>query len=397
MHRVRELERKLRGATGCHERAIIADALAPEYVNRGDALSAARVLSSIQIPEDDISLRARILSLRGLVAAIQGEPSDPLDQAIELVDQVDDRARAQVTQRAGLRSYYEGQAGPATDMSLQAIMYSEEIEWFWMAARAAMTLYATSYHLIGDFQQALFWLERTASFANQADDAPLRRISLWGQYDLAALLGEESRHESLQQLLRRQAESPHFTEAMLGVAADALGHAWHDSFSAMLGTLDGALTRTDLIQLISFSLEGCEDSRSPASGIFLDRGSRRVELSGYHGRSVDAEAPFLSFRRHLGRVFGGATLIAGDTNAGLRSLRARRFIGTGAAAALASALSTGQSTCLPRNCETCVDMLWPLRQPAERFLVWERARRRSPRLNERYWTASARPYLLRSG
>ncbi len=280
MQRVRELERKLRLASDPHERAIIADALAPEYATQGDSIAAARVLSEIETPEDDLPLRARILSMRGLIAAMQGESSKLLDEALSLLDHVDDHARAQVTQRAGVRSYYEGQAGPATDYSLQSITYSEEVGWFWMAARAASTLYATSYDLIGDFQQAMFWLERATSFANQANDGAFHAMALWSQYDLAALLGDRSRHESLQQLLRKRAERPHYSETMLGVAADALGHAWQESFQAMLGTVDSALTRPDLF---------------PAD-VVLARALRALALAG----SGDLLAARVESRRAIG-------------------------------------------------------------------------------------------------
>ena len=62
---MRELEARFRGATDPHERALLADAIVPEYVSHGDAGRAAEFIDSVT-EVDDPDLSARITAFRGV-------------------------------------------------------------------------------------------------------------------------------------------------------------------------------------------------------------------------------------------------------------------------------------------------------------------------------------------
>ena len=341
---LRDLHRALRDAITPAERARIADLLVPEYVNRGDAIAAGSVLGTVGDPDkvEDDDLRGRLWSLRGLVAAMQGESSTAMERALETALDLEPHSRIVITQRGALGAYFLRDASAAMERALQAVGEAEYVGWHRGAAVSAMSLYGTSYHLLTDLPQAQFWLERTTMFASLAQDERLKQIALWAQYDLAAILGDVERHAALKQILRQRSAVPQYTEAIVGIVADALGEAWSAQFEVLVQTLTVGLERSELKEAQVVLLRGFLSLALVASGEGHEgRKQARQAMALARSRS-EAELPYLEHERELGFVLAACAIrFNGVTARSTRDLQSRPT-GSSAAAALARTVLSGR-------------------------------------------------------
>jgi DNA-binding CsgD family transcriptional regulator len=336
--RLKELEARFRLARDPRERALIADALVPEYVTRGETASAADVLAVVT-PTEDAELDACIASLRGIVAAMSGDnPNKELGPALDLLSMIPDRTSALVRHRAGVAYFFARRMHEAEEHSLHALWLAETNGLRHLAMASASVLYGVHYHLTGDLQAARYYAEVQGIEATAAGDSAARGSALRLQYDLAATFGEWDRASALRALLRRESFSDRMDEFPARVA-DCLMHGRSGDFAAMRGAtklvLDTAKQKPD------FALAHGLQSLALA-GLDLDEDARRearraLGLSRESGGEI--ELAYLTIRRRLGGILAAYTsALIGDVVRGDRALRSRAKL-DGALGALAQILA----------------------------------------------------------
>ena len=318
----RELESKFRLSRDPGERAVLADALVPEYLSTFDAESASAVLAATA-DVDDPAVRARLNALRAIVAAIQGEdPSTLAARSLGEAELLPAPVRALVHQRIGLAFMNARDAVRTHEHELRALALCEELGLRRLAARAASVLYALLYHLTGDLQAARYFAELATLEATTCSDAPMRRRYLIAQFDLAAVFGEWDRARSLRELLRRETD-PELAAAIAVAVGDALLHGATGDFAAMHGAVSPVLrvlaNTADLALLrgiCSLALAGLGKDSEARSEARRALGLSRVQGAG--------EMAYLLIRRRLGAVLAAYTsMLVGDSYHGSRALDTR--------------------------------------------------------------------------
>jgi DNA-binding CsgD family transcriptional regulator len=333
---LRELEARFRSSTDPHERAVLADAIVPEYVSIGDAARAAEVIDSI--PDvDDPDLAARLTALRAIVEAMHGNDPEKI-----LVDVVSKKSLASATSavvqhRAGLAYFYARRPHAAENHALQALWFADADGQRRLAARAASVLYAVHYHLTGDMKAARYYAEVAAVEATAAGEAVIRRLFLIAQLDLAVCFGEWDRARSLLELLRRDKWYDTYSggqAAQVGLIM-ILGHS--GDFATMKGAVDSFLeaARSKADYSLAYALSALALAGSGIDDEAARLARRAISMSREGGVPENAGD---SIRRRLASVIGAfVCILVGDVHRGTRALEARTKL-PGGSGALARAL-----------------------------------------------------------
>ncbi len=338
---MRELEARFRGATDPHERALLADAIVPEYVSHGDAGRAAEFIDSVT-EVDDPDLSARITALRGVVDAMHGnDPRRFLDRAFRMAAGGSTVTAAVVHHRAGVAYFNARLAHEAEKHALQALWLADSDGQRRLAARAASVLYAVHYHLTGDMHSARYYAELAAVEATAGGENTIRRFFLCVQLDLAVSFGEWDRARSLLDLLRRDRWYDSYSGGQLAQFGMIMLHGHGGDFTAMKGAvdtfIDSASANADYalghaLLALAYAGAGIDDEAAKAA-------RRAIGLSREHGVS---ELAYHSLRRRLAAVIGAyVCVIIGDVHRGSRALESRTkspgYVGAFARALYASA------------------------------------------------------------
>lgn len=336
--RLSDLEAQFRLAQDARERAILADALVPQYISRGDARAAAEALASVQ-DGDEAEIRARLLALRGVVAAMRGEDAARyLEGALELLPSISEPSVVTIHQRAGVAYFFARQPHEAEEHCLQALWLSDFNGLRWEATAAASVLYGIHYHLTGDLKAARYYAEVQGVEAVAAGNKAARRSALNLQYDLAATFAEWERAATLRALLRREGSIDSYGNEFPARVADCLVQGHQGNFPAMRGLIEVLAKQGS--STADFALAHALGALALA-GLGLDEEARRESrraLGLSREPALGAEFAHLTIRRRLGAVLAAhACVLIGDIVRGSRALDVRTKL-PGAIGALAQAL-----------------------------------------------------------
>lgn len=338
--RLRELEAQFRLAEDPHERALIADALVPEYVTLGDAKNAEEVLGSIGGERNDLELNARITALRAVVAAMNGDPPDDfVSKALESLPALPEYSMALVRGRVGVAYFYARRSREAEEHLLQALWLADVAGLRAIATKTAGVLYGVHYHLTGDLQAARYYAEVQGLEAVAAGDKALHRWSLYQQLDLATTFAEWDRASSIRALLRREVVGESYGNELTLRIADAIIQGQAGNFVAMRGAADAVLKEAK--DTADFALGRAMLSVALA-GLGSDEEARREArraLALSREPTTLRELAYLTIRRRLAAVLAAyVSMLIGDVVRGSRALDVRGKW-TGSIGALARALS----------------------------------------------------------
>ena len=324
---IREMERRFRAATSARDRAAIAERLLPELISLADVDRALAVLARVPLQIADPALAARILALRGVVAAMRGLDASDIDRALALMTGLPEADTVIITGRAMYAAFLQKDAMTAQRHALSALEIAERIGDHRSAAQMCVALNTIHYHLTQDLALALFWLERGSLFAYHAGHLSLWRATIVGQYELAVLFGRRDQAEALAQLLHRHPAAAQYTEGTASIVADTLLAFWEGDFELALSRLN-ALIEAGVPTADAVILRALTALAQAALGhddIARREARRAIHLSSSYGAP---EAPFLEFRRRIGRVLASyASILVGDRYDGKRALQTYRTTG----------------------------------------------------------------------
>ena len=320
---LRELEAKFKLAQDPHERAILADWIVPEYITYVDAQTAREYLDRVA-ESDDPEVTVRMETLRGIVAAMEGDdPQSHLEKALKLLGTVAPATVAVVQHRAGLAHFFARHPHAAEKHALQALWRADAEGLRRLAARAASVLYAVHYHLTGDLQAARYYAEVASVEAAAAGDAMVRRQFLIAQFDLAVVFAEWDRARSLLEMLRRDRWYDTYSGSIVAQIGVIVLHGHAGAFTAMLGAADALLESSD---------EGADYALAHALRALALAASGADQEAGKAARqalSLSSEHRATEYANHATRRRLAATLAAyicvliGDTHRGSRALESR--------------------------------------------------------------------------
>lgn len=320
---LRELESRFRGSTDPHERAMLADAIVPEYVSHADAARAAEILDVVRDVADP-DLAARISSLRAIVEAMHGNDPDPmLSLALSRESSLSSATTGVVQHRVGLAYFYARRPHAAEEHALQALWFADAEGQRRLAARAASVLYAVHYHLTGDMKAARYYAEVASVEATAAGETVICRLFQIAQLDLAVSFGEWDRARSLLELLRRNRWYDAYSggqAAQVGMII-LLGHS--GDFAAMKGAADSFFesVRSKPDYALAYALSALALAGSGVDDEAGKMALRALSFSREHGVSERANE---TIRRRLASVVGAfVCVLVGDVHRGTRALETR--------------------------------------------------------------------------
>ena len=321
---LRELETRFRSSTDPHDRAMLADAIVPEYVSHADAARAADILDALQAVDGDLDLSARIASLRAIVEAMHGNDPDPqLRVALAREPGLSPVTAGVVQHRAGLAYFYARRPHFAEEHALQALWFADAEGERRLAARAASVLYAVHYHLTGDMKAARYYAEVASVEATAAGETVICRLFQIAQLDLAVCFGEWDRARSLLELLRRNKWYDTYSGGQAAQVGMIMLLGYSGDFAAMKGAVDSFFesVRSKPDHALAYALSGLALA---GSGIDDEAGKmalRALSFSREHGVSEQANE---SIRRRLASVIGAfVCILVGDVHRGTRALETR--------------------------------------------------------------------------
>lgn len=340
--RIRWLGARIVSSTNSADRARAADALCAIHVGHADVDAVIATLELVSPLPEDPELRAPLLALAVIAQAMLGQAADELEREIDEITQLDTYLRAIVEERLTIAAFYRGDVLGALRHGRRAIGMAEDVLAFHVAAAATSALYATHYHLTGNFGEAAYYADRIREYAGAGRLPRWERWAMATQLDLAVVFGDVRRTSELRMAMARSAAPEQMAERLMVVTAEAITFGWAGDFIAMRRHLDsscGNLTEAaDLVYV--GGLRALADAALGEDDDARRDGRKALSLSTSMQRPT--EKAYLLRRRRLGRILAAyAAILIGDIHRGRRALANRTILGTGAERLLAAGFSEG--------------------------------------------------------